>query len=282
MPDGIFIDTDGFHTMLKWHRGHKQAGDISFTPERIAEGMARGASVEIDLVCHAGGGMAVLHDELLDKATTGVGPVRGATADQLRKLFLRDTNGAPSPHRIMLIEDLARLLADSACGKGAVLQLDLKEMVDGLAEADVAAFAAAIAPVRDKVILSAGDARAVARLAEAVPGLPVGYDPCHDGAIERVLASGDFAGFVDMALQAIPEAQTIYLHHQLVLTAEDRGFDLIAAFHAAGKRIDAYTIQEANPASLAKVLRLLALRCDQITTDDPVGLEQLVLNSRGE
>lgn len=281
MSNGISIDTDGFRTMLKWHRGHKQAGDISFTPERIVEGMAIGASVEIDLLCHAGGGMAVLHDELLDKATTGTGAVRSTTADQLRRLFLRDENGAPSPHRIMLIEDLGHVLANNPCGEGAVLQLDLKETVDDMTEADIAAFATAIAPVRDRVILSAGDARAVARLAEAVPGLPVGYDPCHGGAIERVLASSDFTAFVDTALKAMPDAQMIYLHHLLVLTADERGFDLIAAFHAAGKRIDAYTIEEASQPALAKVRRLLALRCDQITTDDPLGLERLVLNSRG-
>ncbi|MDB5536345.1 MAG: glycerophosphodiester phosphodiesterase, partial [Devosia sp.] len=46
----------------------------------------------------------------------------------------------------------------------------------------------------------------------------------------------------------------------------------IAAFHAHGRRIDAYTIQRSDPESVASVERLLALKVDQITTDDPEGL----------
>ncbi|MCE6075669.1 glycerophosphodiester phosphodiesterase [Agrobacterium vitis] len=276
MSDGLFIERDGFRTMLKWHRGHKQAGDISFTPNRITEGMALGASVEIDLVCHADGGLAVLHDTVLDKATTGQGPVRAASAEQLRSLFLRDYTGQPSPHRVMLIEDLGQVLASNSYRAGAVLQLDLKEKASDLTEKDIAAFVAAIEPVRERVILSAGDAKAVARLAEALPGLPLGYDPCHGGAIERAMESGDFVAFIDDAVAAIPGAEMIYLDHEAVLFAEDRGFNMVAAFHAAGKRIDAYTINRADEASLPRVLRLLALKCDQITTDDPVGLQALI------
>ncbi|MGV2125063.1 glycerophosphodiester phosphodiesterase [Agrobacterium vitis] len=276
MSDGLFIERNGFRTMLKWHRGHKQAGDISFTPDRIAEGMALGASVEIDLVCHAGGGLAVLHDEVLDKATTGQGPVRGASVDQLRSLFLRDHDGQPSTHKVILIDDLGRVLASTSHRAGAVLQLDLKEKASDLTQQDIAAFVAAIGPVRDRVILSAGDAKAVTRLAEALPGLPIGYDPCHGGAIERAMESGDFVAFIDDAIAAIPDAEMIYLDHEAVLFAEDRGFNMVAAFHAAGKRIDAYTINRADEASLPRVLRLLALKCDQITTDDPVGLQALI------
>ena len=65
---------------------------------------------------------------------------------------------------------------------------------------------------------------------------------------------------------------SIYLDHELVLFAADDGFDLVAAFHAAGRRVDAYTIQRADAAGLAAARRLLALEVDQITTDDPEGL----------
>ena len=65
------------------------------------------------------------------------------------------------------------------------------------------------------------------------------------------------------------DAELIYLDHALVLAAADDGFDLIAAFHAAGRRVDAYTIRRADAAGLAAARRLLDLRVDQITTDDP-------------
>lgn len=277
MPDGLYIERDSHQTMLKWHRGHKQAGDISFTPERIAQGMALGASVEVDLLCHADGGFVVLHDETLDRATTGQGPVAEASTATLRGLYLRDADGAPSHHRVMLLEELGHLLATQPCGAGAVLQLDLKETADRIGPREIAAFKAAIAPVAQHVILSCGDARAVTLLADAVDDLPVGYDPCHNGAIERLLASGDFNGFVENAVHAIDNTRMIYLEHRLVLAADDRGFDLVGAFHARNKRVDAYTIKTADAAVLPVVNRLLALRCDQITTDDPVGLEALVV-----
>ncbi|MNY82209.1 hypothetical protein D3C86_2241780 [compost metagenome] len=56
----------------------------------------------------------------------------------------------------------------------------------------------------------------------------------------------------------------------------DAGFDMVAAFHRHGKRIDAWTIREASAASKPVVERLLELKVDQITTDEPEGLLALV------
>ena len=122
-------------------------------------------------------------------------------------------------------------------------------------------------------ILSSGDAEAVRLLTAGVPGIRIGYDPCHMGAIERLMASRDYPAFVADALAASPQAELVYLDHELVLFAADDGFDLVAAFHAAGRRVDAYTLPRADAAGLAAARRLLALRVDQITTDDPEGLD---------
>ena len=73
-----------------------------------------------------------------------------------------------------------------------------------------------------------------------------------------------------------PAAEMIYLAYPMVLAAEDAGFDAIAAFHAAGRRVDAYTIKTADMETLPFVRRLLALRVDQITTDDAEGLAALL------
>ncbi|WP_244619142.1 glycerophosphodiester phosphodiesterase family protein [Rhizobium sp. 18055] len=273
---GIAIDEAGHKTWLKWHRGHRFAGDISFTAQRIGEAMALGASIEIDLVRFNGPGFAVLHDETLNRATTGEGRVLDATESDLRGLHLRDPFGEPTSHPVLMIDDLGRLLSGVSRDCGAVLQLDLKENSAAIRGEDIAAFAAAISPVAQSVILSAGDPEAVERMSQAIPDMPIGYDPCHDGAIERLKGSHDFEGFVAEAVAASPRAQTIYLHHQLVLFADEAGCDLVAAFHRADRRVDAYTINSAIPAALPVVRRLLALRVDQITTDDPVGLEMLL------
>jgi glycerophosphoryl diester phosphodiesterase len=280
MSEGVKLETDGHITWLKWHRGHRQAGDISFTAERISEGLSLGASVEIDLVCHAGGGFAVLHDETLDKATTGCGRVSHASAETLRQLRLRDSHGIATEHRVMLLEDLARLLMHTSKGKGGLLQLDMKEVSSNISDADIMVFKSSIAPVYDRVILSGGDAEAVRRLSEGLPTMRIGHDPCFDGVIAELAASGNFGGFAAEALAASPRAEMIYLHHRLVLNADAMGFDLIDAFHQAGKTVDAYTINHANAESLPDVLQLLSLRADQITTDDPTGLEALVNSVR--
>ena len=278
MSDGVSVLRNGHRTMLKWHRGRKAIADLPFTGERILEGMRLGASVEVDLVKHADGGFAVLHDFALDHDTTGHGLVANTSAAEIRGLFLRGPDGAPTAHRPMLFEDLCSLLA---AGEGispeAVLQLDLKEEDPAVfGPRDIATFIASVSPVARHFIISGGNAAAVGRLADEVPTLEVGYDPCHEGAIERLIESRDFAGFVADALATSPRATMIYLEYRLVLFAAETGFDLVAAFHAAGKRIDAYTLNEATTESAAIAERLLALQVDQITTDDPAALEALL------
>lgn len=276
MTDPIFIDRNGHRTWLKWHRGRRRASDPVFTGARIREGMRLGASVEVDLVVHGDRGFAVLHDLTLDRETTGNGRIADTSANALRALHLRADDGTPLDDHVMLLEDLSALLAKGGLHADALLQLDYKEDWRALDDAAIASFQASVAPVARHMILSSGDAESVRLLTEGVPGLRIGYDPCHDGALERLQQTLDFSGFVRDAVAASPKAEMIYLHHGLVLEADRLGFDIISAFHAEGRRIDAYTIQRADAASAPLVRRLLELKADQITTDDPEGLQALM------
>ncbi|NDW00863.1 glycerophosphodiester phosphodiesterase [Yangia sp. PrR002] len=259
-------------TWLKWHRGRRRVADFDFDPRRIREGMRLGASVEIDLRRHADGGFAVLHDETLARATTGSGAVAQTSASALHGLILRDNDGLPTGVPVALLSALCHELATATVGAGALLQLDLKEDSSTLTEADVAAFARDVAPVQRHMILSGGDAAAVARLAAALPDLQIGHDPCHFGAREALARSGDDTGFVSRALAEAGAARMIYLDIRLILDALGRDFDMIGAFHAAGRRVDAYTVQGVSPDMVALCERLMSLGVDQITTDDPEGL----------
>lgn len=272
MAPAVHVLHGGHRCFLKWHRARRFGSDPVFTGRRIIEGMEAGASVEVDLVIHGDDGFAVLHDLTLEADTTGQGPVRQTPAAVLRALHLRGNDGKPIADRVMLLEDLAALIALKGAHPEALLQLDYKEDAAALTPAVIATFARALRPVARHVILSSGDAEAVALLTAPLPDLRIGYDPCHGGAIERVQASGDFAAFVAEAVRASPRAELIYLEHRLVLAAMTRGFDLIAAFHAEGRRVDAYTLQRADAAGVATARQLLALGVDQITTDDPEGL----------
>ena len=276
MSDPIFIERDGHRTWLKWHRAKRRANDPVFTGKRILEGMRLGASVEVDLVVHGDRGFAVLHDLSVERETTGQGKVAELTADQLRALQLRGVDGVPLDEKVMLLEDLCGLLAQGGLHPDALLQLDYKEDSRVLDAAALSTFRAAVGPVAQHMIVSSGDAEAVRLLTESTPGIKIGYDPCHDGALDRLAQTQDFAGFVRDAVAASPRAEIIYLAYQLVLEADRQGFDMVGAFHAAGRRIDAYTINKADDVALPKVRRLLELKVDQITTDDPEGLLALV------
>lgn len=275
MNQPILIDRDGHRTWLKWHRARRRADDPVFTGERIIEAMRLGASIEVDLVIHADHGCAVLHDRTLERETTGTGRVRDTSATTLRQLHLRDNDGQPIDAKVMLLEDLCALLAEGTVHPDALLQLDFKEDRQALTPQVVAGFGASVSPIAKSVILSGGDFDAIATLAGSAPGLRTGYDPCHRGTLAALKASGNYLGFIADALATAPDADMIYLACEIVLAAEDAGVDIIAPIHAAGRRVDAWTINSVTPQSIEQVKRLLRLKVDQITTDDPEGLAEV-------
>jgi glycerophosphoryl diester phosphodiesterase len=277
MSNPIGITRGRQRTFFKWHRARRRASDPPFTRERVLEGMALGASVEVDLVVHGGHGFAVLHDHLqIARETTGEGAARDHSAQALRNLHLRGNDGAPIADRVMLLEDLCALLAETPPHPDALLQLDYKENQGRVDAETIAAFARSVTPVAANMILSSGEAGAVKVLTDAAAGLHIGYDPCHGEAVAALEKDGDFAGFVGEAVAASPRAEMIYLAYRIVLAAADAGFDMIAAFHAAARRVDAYTIKAADVSTRPIVERLLDLHVDQITTDDPEGLAELL------
>lgn len=271
MTGAIAVTRDGHRTLLKWHRARRRSDDPVFTGRRILEGMAIGASVEVDLVRHRDHGMAVLHDHTsIARETTGNGPASAYGAAELRALNLRANDGTAIADHVMLLEDLCELLVASPPHPQALLQLDYKEGQGPLDDASIAAFAHSVGPVAGHMIVSSGESESVRVLAEAAPGLHIGFDPCHDDAVRQLRSSNDFAGFVRRAAQ--DRAEMIYLAFPLILAADDAGFDVVGAFHALNRRVDAYTLKSAEAPDVALAERLLGLRVDQITTDDPEGL----------
>ena len=276
MTDPISISRGGHRAALKWHRARRRVSDPVFTGKRILEGMALGASVEVDLVVHGGHGMAVLHDHLsIERETTGTGPARALDAAQLRALQLRGNDGTPIADHVMLLEDLCALLVKTPPHPEALLQLDYKEDLKALDSETIANFVRSTAPVARNMIVSGGDAEAIRTLTKAVPGMLSGYDPSDNLDASSVRDAGRLQQFVDDALATAPDADFIYLYWEIVTLSAEAGFDVVGAFHSAGKRIDAWTIKAADAATKPAVEKLLACKVDQITTDDPEGLVAL-------
>ncbi|KQT44195.1 glycerophosphodiester phosphodiesterase [Devosia sp. Leaf420] len=272
MSDPLYIERDGHRTSIKWHRGRRKPTDPVFTGSRILEAMRLGASVEVDLVIHADHGCAILHNFALDAETTGTGLVRETPASVLRELNLRGNDGQPIADKVMLLEDLCALLSKEKPHPDALLQLDFKEGYAALTPRIVANFGASVAPVADYLILSGGDFDAIGMLTNSAPKLRSGYDPCYGESLAKLQATGDYQTFISEALATAPNADMIYLAYDIVLVADKSGFDIVAPIHAAGKRIDAWTIRQVDSSTIPLIERLLALKVDQITTDDPEGL----------
>lgn len=271
MGDPLYIDRDGHRTWFKWHRGRRKASDPVFTGMRILEAMRLGASVEVDLVIHGDHGCAILHNLSLEEETTGSGLVRDTSAETLRRLHLRGNDGHPLPDHVMLLEDLCDLLVRNPPHPDALLQLDFKEDLAALDPLTVENFAASVGPVAAHMIISGGDANAISLLANSAQ-MRMGYDPSDEARFWAALGDKTLQDFVDQAVAALPGTDLIYLYWEIVTRSADAGFDIVEAFHNAGKRVDAWTIRQVDSTSLAQVERLLDLNVDQITTDDPEGL----------
>jgi glycerophosphoryl diester phosphodiesterase len=270
---GIAIETGDHVTRLKWHRLQRSHRDLPFTPRRLLEGLAAGASMEVDLRLHADHSFVCLHDETLERETSGTGRVAEASLEQLRRLTLRG-DGIATGEGLILLEDLAEL-ARGAAAPDALIQLDLKEIDAALDSQTIENFRRTLACVAGCCILSGCDWQAVSRLAAAVPAMRRGFDPCADDTLEHLRDGIDCLDFVESALATAPEAEMIYLDYRIVLAAEDMGIDLVAPFRASGKAVDAWTLNTDHADAARSVNRLVALKVDQITTDEPDALQAL-------
>jgi len=275
---GLAIESGGHITRLKWHRLQRSRSDLPFTPRRLLEGLAAGASMEVDLRLHADYSFVCLHDATLDRETSGAGPIAEASLEQLRRLTLRGDAGMTG-EGLILLEDLAELARGMAAPE-ALIQLDLKEVNDALDNHTIENFRRTMSCIAGRCILSGGDWTAISRLADAVPTMRRGFDPCAEDTLEQLSDGIDCLDFVESTLATAPEAEMIYLDYRIVLAAEEMGIDLVAPFRAAGKAVDAWTLNTDHAGAARSVKRLVALMVDQITTDEPDALQVLFETGR--
>src|SRR5690242_19486451 len=152
MADGVMLRLPDGEIALKWHRLRRRREDPVFTGKRLEEGLALGASMEVDVRVHADGGFVVLHNEMLEDETTGAGPVAAASAEYLRGLHIRDGDLTATADRVLLLEDVAALVRRQLPTR-ALIQVDFKEGCDRLTPGTVAAFAATLEGIGENFIV---------------------------------------------------------------------------------------------------------------------------------
>ena len=165
--------------------------DPVFTRARILEGMRLGASVEVDLVVHGDGGMAILHNLSLEARRPAPAPSAPPTPATLRALHLRATTGARCPTGSCCSKTSAPNWPQPAAprrapparlqgGHGRARRRARRRLRRGHRRPG------------PHMILSGGDLAAVTALVRAAPGLRMGYDPCHGGSLEALRATRRF------------------------------------------------------------------------------------------
>lgn len=134
--------------------GHR--GASAYAPENTlpAFDLARrmgAAGVELDVQLTADGRLVCIHDETLERTTTGTGPVGARTLDELRTLEASNGMAGFDGVRIPTLDEVFELLA----GTGLVVNVELKNSrvpYEGLEQAVLALVAEA--GMTDRVVLS--------------------------------------------------------------------------------------------------------------------------------
>jgi len=195
---GIKIPTGELAEFLRWRKNrvplisHHRGGPAPGFPENAIETMDNALKygpglMEIDVAQLADGELILMHDDTLDRTTTGTGEVRGSSWNMIKNLHLKDENQEVTKFRIPKFDEVL------GWTKGrAILTLDIKSGTD---------FGRVVAAVeksgaQDYVIAIAYTLAQAKAFHEIAPWMPITVTMLNDADIAAVLASGIPQGLV--------------------------------------------------------------------------------------
>jgi glycerophosphoryl diester phosphodiesterase len=261
---------------LKWHKLRTNLDEAPFKLSNLALGWRLGASLEIDILAAGDGRFAVLHDATLGPSTTGRGRVTDMPVARMAGLLHRNGSGIGDPDApVLALADLLTWLRKQPRAAGANLQLDLK-MLPGrrLADHAVTEIAEAASGIENALVIGSHYLDDARRLASALPGARLGYDPMLAASRDPELRSPDrLLRHVERRSAGVTIA---YLRYDAVLSAERRGFSLVRKLLDIGIETDAWTINPGKNLGRSELARVVDSRVRQITTDAPSSLAQLM------
>ncbi len=264
---------------------------------------AKASFIEIDVTALADEDYLLVHDPILESETTGNGPVGTCTAEGARTLCFKSGDGVFS---VPLLSDVVTaFLEGSATSR---LQIDFKNMIPFDDDEPMHRLIKLIEPLGERVIVSTGADWQLRRLRKLAPWLDLGldihfyidWDP-RDGERspdEYPRARSAYAGYWDdhpialerhwttaeyledrceMLLGLVPKVSTFYISHYFLLASLNDGFNWAEKLHAAGIKLDAWTVDVGKNATAEDIQRLVASGVDQFTTNTPLALADLVI-----
>jgi glycerophosphoryl diester phosphodiesterase len=271
------IAVDGPHGLvrLKWHKLRTHLSEAPFRRSNLALGWSLGASLEIDILVAGDGRFAVLHDPTLGPSTTGHGRVPSTPISSMQGCFHRNADGAADLDApVLSLADLATPLRTLPRASSANLQLDLK-LLEGhkLPESAITDAAAALDGLGAWVVVGSHHLEDARRLAAAIPGARLGYDPML--AVSRQPDLRDPLRLLRHMERRKAGVSVAYLRFDAVIAAERQGFPLVARLLDLGIETDAWTVNPGPGIGPATLATLLEAKVRQLTTDAPGEIARL-------
>lgn len=257
--------------------------------------------VEVDLSPTADGDFALLHGPLLERDTTGSGPIHAITAAQvadLRHVWRGTVTDVP----VGLLDQALAVLHDHP--QPIELQLDLKPYCH-LSTSTLSRLVERLRPVKERVRVTSEGDWVLRRLRALDANLPLGFDPLlyldpgseADGNREEPPFRRGAYGYLDdhplatwrwgepadylaaraeaLAVQA-PAGVMWYINARLLDRAFDDGFDWIAYLHERGADVDAWTLDPDNPEEVTLARHMAERGVSRITTNDAPSLARVL------
>lgn len=296
------VSYKGRPILFKYHRllsgrGRHPPNSVSALQELISDGAE---AIEFDIHALTGGDYLFVHDETLDRETTGSGPVAACTARDAKSLRLRGSSEPPA-----LLSEAALLLRDVA--RSMKVQVDLKDQYP-LGDEQARRVLRALEPLRAnprlRVVvgcLADWNLRTLRRLdstllvgldfalyldaaVDEFPRLPTrenvhGYLDDHPLGFRRAMPVRDYLEDRITALCGlVREPAEIYLRKEFIQQAINDGCNPVQMVRREldDVVVDGWTLNAGDRDAGAHLTALLEAGVDQITTDTAVQLEAMI------
>ena len=218
-------------TLVVGHRGASAYRPENTMPS-FALGVEQGAdAIELDVHLTSDGQLAVIHDDTLDRTTSGTGTVAALTMKQIRQAdagakFEAPDGSRPFAGKSVKVPTLPEVLAWLPPNVGLVVEIKARAAVD----ATVEALRGSALRATDAVTVISFDEAAIERVRDLDPELPTGYLLVPFDKVERGLTYAVARGHLgvypwdgDLGLDPMP---------------------FIAQAQAFGRRLGCYVVNE--------------------------------------
>jgi glycerophosphoryl diester phosphodiesterase len=254
---------------LKWHMLRRRKSDPGHLRANLEQALRAGAACEVDLHFTSDGHAFCLHDDTLDRETTGRGPAAPLQRVEIERLCQRGADGMPLESPPLFLDEVVDAVRRFSRADGGLVQLDVKAPVAELDKAGLERMAAVIGETAPRFIAGACNWQTAKRLAAAIPGMKAGFDPLDFYPRTLPPDAQAYRALGERTLATAPDAAMFYLEARLVLGGLTMGINLVEMTSCNGARVDAWTVDANRPDLRADLEKLVRAGVHQVTSNDP-------------